>query len=286
MGEQRRQRYHQEQERERQREQDEQRPLPPLLQLPEELRIAIFKICLIADSPIQWPDKHVTAGLSPALLRTCKMIHTEATPLLYKQNTLACQHPSDCNMFGWAHSPIYSKMISSLALNIRDQDTRLWTAYLGSTYEFRSLTHDFPALANLNITYRSRYWTLMDGTVQDKLKNWMRDPRLKEMCQILKKTTAKEPRDDRAEAQTEEAMEDQAEQQADEQTEEQTEGQFKVRILVVLRLPTPDLRQLPQLPQAMEKLTFNHDTSEARMGHMRMGRADVTLALTPLMPAQ
>lgn len=227
---------------------EESLPLPPILRLPEELRIAIWNVCLTADNPIQWPDEHLNTALTPALLRVCKSVNREATPILYRTNTLACQHPSDCNMFGWAHSPDHAKTINSIALHIRDQDTRLWAAYLGSSNIHRSLIHDFPKLHTLNITFRSRYWGNMDGSPLDKFSNWLRDPRLKEMCEILKEATS---------------------------------GDTKIRILAVHRVPVQDMRQL-MLSPIREQLSLNRDNSEARTNYMRMARADVALALTPL----
>lgn len=228
---------------------DEPRPVPAILRLPEELRMDIWRLCLIADSPIQWPDNHIDAGLTPSLLRVCRLVNREATPILYERNTLACQHPSDCNMFGWAHAVESARSILSLALHIRDQDHRLWATYLGSSNIHRSLIHDFPSLKVLNITFRSRYWAAMDGTPQDKFNNWPRDIRLKEMCEILKEATTDE---------------------------------MKVRILSVHRVPAQDIRQLVQTPQLREQISLNRDASEARTGYIKMGKADVALALTPL----
>jgi len=62
-----------------------------LLALPAELRIHIYKFLLTSAQPLTiYSDSlpHVLAnGLHPAVLRTCKSIHTEAQDLLYNFNT-------------------------------------------------------------------------------------------------------------------------------------------------------------------------------------------------------
>src|SRR5262249_49189831 len=114
----------------------------PLFRLPRELREIIWAYCLVGQWPILWPSQTKDTGLAVHLLRVCHTIYSEAAPILYSNNTLNFQHPSDANMFHWAHNErlgmynadrvdqysISDNLISSLGktitrllLNIRDR---------------------------------------------------------------------------------------------------------------------------------------------------------------------
>ncbi|OJD22436.1 hypothetical protein ACJ73_06218 [Blastomyces percursus] len=56
-----------------------------LLLLPYELRHQIYNASLTASHPIDPHNKRQTS-FSPSLLATCKQIHDEATPVLYREN--------------------------------------------------------------------------------------------------------------------------------------------------------------------------------------------------------
>ncbi|KAF2104376.1 hypothetical protein NA57DRAFT_51205 [Rhizodiscina lignyota] len=221
----------------------------PLFKLPEELRLAIYGYVLTVGFPIQWPDDHNDAHLTPALLRTCRTIHKEATAVLYSTNTLAFQHPSDCNMFGWAHSPDSARQITSIALHIRDKDVRsLWTGYLGSADVHRSLTFDYPALSTLNITFRSNYWLQMHGQPADKFQQWMSDPHLKDLRLSLL---------------------------------EKAPENLKVRLMAVHRAPPAEIRALVQSEELRDKLDVDSETLGVRTEYTRVYNVEVALALTP-----
>lgn len=154
----------------------------PLFQLPKELRIAIYSDLLSTPTAIRWPDEHQSTELTPAILRTCSAIHKEAVDILYSSNILAFQHPSDCNMFGWVHSPDYAKLITRLALHIKDKDSKpIWVPYLSSTYPFRSLQADYPALQTVHITWTTNAWMQTAGTAEHKFANWVHEKRLEEL---------------------------------------------------------------------------------------------------------
>ena len=76
----------------------------PLFRLPRELRETIWAYCLVGQWPILWPSETNDTGLAIHLLRVCQPIYDEAAPILYSNNTLNFQHPSDANMFRWAHN--------------------------------------------------------------------------------------------------------------------------------------------------------------------------------------
>ncbi|KLJ13551.1 hypothetical protein EMPG_11510 [Blastomyces silverae] len=66
---------------------DKPKPFSPclLLLLPYELRHQIYNASLAASNPID-PHNKRKASFSPSLLATCKQIHDEATPILYREN--------------------------------------------------------------------------------------------------------------------------------------------------------------------------------------------------------
>ncbi|KAL6156986.1 hypothetical protein ACJBU6_04563 [Exserohilum turcicum] len=125
-----------------------------LLSLPRELRDRIYAYALVSKAPFWWPG---TSPQSPptdrrnagvALLRTSKRVYNEAVDILYAHNKFLFTHPSDCNIFRVVAAPA-SLNITSLYFRIKEKDLKLWTAYLGSKHDDRSLKSDFPKLKNL-----------------------------------------------------------------------------------------------------------------------------------------
>lgn len=174
---------------------DEQ-PLPSsvahslLYELPRELRERIYSLVLTVpeDRNIEWPTpvKRRPFHLQPALLRTCKIILREAAPLLYTLNNFEWSHPSDANVFVRAFaSPIYSRMIAHVRLDLKAADMRLWMPYLTSTDEVRSLRADFPNLRALSLRYQSQKWN-HHRSPEDNLKGWIDDIRLDEILRGLR----------------------------------------------------------------------------------------------------
>ncbi|KAK5164553.1 uncharacterized protein LTR77_009759 [Saxophila tyrrhenica] len=160
----------------------------PLFLLPREIRDRVYAFCLTAedDRPVEWPSLFKACHLQPQLLRTCKIIHDEAAPLLYTLNNLTFHHPSDANMFVRAMaSTIYAQQIQHLSLHIRAQDTRLWMPYLTSRDSKRSLEADFPCLRNLHIRFRSNKWQ-HSHTPEANLKTWAEDSRLDEVIDSVR----------------------------------------------------------------------------------------------------
>jgi hypothetical protein len=122
-----------------------------LLSLPRELRDRIYTFALVSKSPFWWPGKapdsvlHDHRDVTVNLLRSNKQVYTEAVDILYSQNKFLFTHPSDCNIFRVVASPA-SVNITSVYFRIREKDLRLWTSYLGSKKEERSLRADLPKL--------------------------------------------------------------------------------------------------------------------------------------------
>ena len=159
-----------------------------LFELPREIRDRIYSFCLAARDglPVEWPTGWRALSLQPQLLRTCKIVHDEATPLLYSLNAMTFHHPSDANMFVRAiSSPYDSRYIANLSLHIKAQDTRLWMPYLTSTDSSRSLKADFPNLRELGVRFRSNKWQHQHPPATN-LKHWSEDSRLDEVIDGLR----------------------------------------------------------------------------------------------------
>jgi hypothetical protein len=130
-----------------------------LLSLPRELRDRVYTYALVSQTPLLWPvtapesiySKH--RNVSVNLLRTSKQVHDEAVNILYAQNKFLFTHPSDCNIFRVVTSKA-SVNITSVYFRIKDKDLALWTAYMGSRKEERSLRGDLPKLKNLWVFLR------------------------------------------------------------------------------------------------------------------------------------
>jgi hypothetical protein len=164
-----------------------------LFTLPREIRDRIYAFALTAKEglPVEWPPlpsaHRVPYGLSPALLRTCRIISSEAGPVLYTANALTFHHPSDANIFArsFANPALARRHVQNLSLHIKHSDTRLWMSYLNSNDDYRSLKNDFLGLRELNIRYRSNKWSHSVSPEQN-LKNWCDDARLDEIIDGLR----------------------------------------------------------------------------------------------------
>lgn len=163
-----------------------------LFELPREIRDRIYALCVTARDgvPVEWPRPRDVPGaydIQPQLLRTCKIVHDEAAPLLYTLNNLTFHHPSDANMFvhAFASSPGYGRQITNLSLHIKAQDTRMWMPYLTSSDEVRSLRADFPNLKELGVRFRSSKWQHQNSP-ETNLQHWSEDSRLEEVLDGLR----------------------------------------------------------------------------------------------------
>jgi len=167
--------------------------------LPREIRDRVYGFCLTAQNglAVEWPPlpgAKTSYDLQPQLLRTCKIIHDEAAPLLFSGNNLTFHHPSDANMFvrALASPALSGRFITHLSLHIKATDTRLWMPYLTSTDAHRSLKADFTAIRELNVRYRSNKWNHSLSPDQN-LKNWSEDSRLDEVVDGLRQVFIPQP---------------------------------------------------------------------------------------------
>jgi len=139
-----------------------------LLSLPRELRDRVYHFALVSRAPFWWPGKSPELAtidhrsVSVALLRTNKQVYRETVDILYSQNKFLFTHPSDCNIFRVVTPPA-SVNITSVLFRIREKDLRLWTAYLGSKKEDRSLRGDLPKLRSVWVFLRCGTVTLPPG---------------------------------------------------------------------------------------------------------------------------
>lgn len=132
--------------------------LPPLLRLPPELRQRIWQYCLANGDAISWPFKDKPArNTTPAVLHLCRTIKSEAERVLYESNVMFFKHPSDCNMFLYAHNEHLSRFTRRMLVHVGDRDLALWTPYFSSTSPHRSLLHDYPNLQELYVIVRASY---------------------------------------------------------------------------------------------------------------------------------
>ncbi|KAG9376178.1 PAT1 multi-domain protein [Pyrenophora tritici-repentis] len=139
-----------------------------LLSLPRELRDRVYQFALVSRAPFWWPGKAPELAtidhrnVNVALLRANKQVYTETVDILYSQNKFLFTHPSDLNIFRVVTPPA-STNITSVLFRIREKDLRIWTAYLGSRKEDRSLRHDLPKLRSVWVFLRCGTVSLPPG---------------------------------------------------------------------------------------------------------------------------
>ena len=78
--------------------------LPPILRLPPELRLRIYRLLLLSDQTVRmtWRQDDESCPrpncLFPAILRTCRVIHNEAIDVLYGENDFRAHRINDANI--------------------------------------------------------------------------------------------------------------------------------------------------------------------------------------------
>ncbi len=77
--------------------------LPPILRLPPELRLKIYRLLLLSDQTIRmvWREDSDSFPrpncLFPAILRTCRVFYNEAADVLYGENVFRAHRIDDTN---------------------------------------------------------------------------------------------------------------------------------------------------------------------------------------------
>ena len=167
-------------------------PLPPsvanspLFRLPLELREHIYLHLLHSALGFNFPSDHSSTACTPSILRVCRAMHAEATPLLYTTNKLIFSHPSDANMFRRALASELSTYLSTIVLRVKNTDTKLWTHYFNTHAAERSLVRDYPHLRTLFVRFRGPRFQPLFSAEQNAV-HWLRDPKLHELIPSVRK---------------------------------------------------------------------------------------------------
>lgn len=104
------------------------------------------------------PPMHKVPSISTALLRSCRLINTEAAPLLYCANAFYFNHPHTLQQFRWRNSKL-SAWVEEITVELADtyrstKNTDLWREYLsgsGLKKKIWRLSDDFPHLKRLTV---------------------------------------------------------------------------------------------------------------------------------------
>ncbi|KAL8641440.1 MAG: hypothetical protein Q9226_008637 [Calogaya cf. arnoldii] len=107
------------------------------------------------------PPMHRLPNISTTLLRSCRLINTEAAPLLYRANTFYFNDPHTLQQFRW-RTATYSKLsawLEEITLELSDgynstKKALLWQNYLsgsGPKKKIWRLSADFPHLKRLTV---------------------------------------------------------------------------------------------------------------------------------------
>lgn len=119
--------------------------------------------CGQSSNLMRWPKRPEQASsLWPALLRTCRFIHHEAAPLLYRSNTFRFEDAATPNSFRWSTDQTEAPFIERVHVLMpftshrilrnrkRYQANNIWWQYfMGNRF---SLATDFPHLKGITIT--------------------------------------------------------------------------------------------------------------------------------------
>ncbi len=104
------------------------------------------------------PPMHKVPTISTTLLRSCRLINTEAAPLLYCANAFYFKHPHTLQQFRWRSSKL-SAWVEEITVELADfyrstKNTDLWRDYLsgsGLKKKIWRLSDDFPHLKRLTV---------------------------------------------------------------------------------------------------------------------------------------
>ena len=107
----------------------------------------------------RWPKRPgQIPSLWPALLRTCRLIHREAAPLLYRSNTFCFEDAATLSSFRWVTDQAQAPLIKNIHVSmprmpgsrkIYHCSNAWWQYFVGQPF---SLAKDFPHLKAITIT--------------------------------------------------------------------------------------------------------------------------------------
>ena len=176
----------------------------PLFLLSPEIRTMIYSLLLTTSEQIAFGEhprrhlsylrrirsKHLKPDLHPKILRTCRLIHQEACPLLYRGNSFYFREPETSDTFRWVTSSKHAAWVEEISTTmntvfwsdvrlgpvLRDRESWLeWVANLSVYWNFpRWIEHFGKGRFNLtdNYSHLKRLTISMgDGILMASTKN-------------------------------------------------------------------------------------------------------------------
>ncbi|MCJ1343958.1 hypothetical protein MMC31_002157 [Peltigera leucophlebia] len=126
---------------------------PPILRLPTEIRLKIYRHLLVSDTctRMQSMQMHNDEGIQgtrtphciyPAILRTCHLIHAEATDVLYRENVFLAHRIVDSN----SNAPLIRRVmfiIGSMNIKVGGREVSGLSNFLDTHPNVKSLAIGF-----------------------------------------------------------------------------------------------------------------------------------------------
>ncbi|MCJ1453975.1 hypothetical protein MMC28_004325 [Mycoblastus sanguinarius] len=124
-----------------------------------------FVVCRVRQLESHWglaKFSRKTLGLCPSILRTCRLVHLEASPTLYRSNSFRFEDAATLNCFRWSTDIQQAVHLQRIHIQLPKSDAKAGTdqgEYVGSdawwnylTGPTFSLAKDFPHLKGLALT--------------------------------------------------------------------------------------------------------------------------------------
>lgn len=140
--------------------------LPPILRLPPELRLRIYRLLLLSDRTVRmvWLKENESIPqpncLFPAILCTCRLIYNEAAGVLYGENVFRAHRVDDTN--DNAASIMRAKFLIGI-VNPEDGE--------GDASKLPSFLENHPNLKHLVLEFR--FDLLEDSKLRDLLSDML-----------------------------------------------------------------------------------------------------------------
>ena len=115
--------------------------------------------CQVKD--LELPD---LPKMNTPILRTCRLIHDEATPILYKSNGFCFSDPSTADTFRWSIASKYACSIQEIRFScaITYQEPYLW----------KELSEHFPQLKRMSLRLDSWRYDDIDGQLEELARHF------------------------------------------------------------------------------------------------------------------
>lgn len=153
------------------------------------VNIHMYRDCRQEDSNNSWIltsvewSEHKGPGFSLALLRTCRLVHSEAVPILYRQNTLRFQTAAALSAFRWFTDTEQAGFVRKIHIVLPQGRTKhvvrsgenfsdLWLRYMARA-DF-GLAKEFPNLRGVTLTLGRGLATATAKTIKGHLDMFMK----------------------------------------------------------------------------------------------------------------